>query len=666
MKYLSKQQKYSNDISTNERNGYRGVVAYDTYDEYNDDPDVDYVYRNMKTTRFTIRMLESGKIHLVLLNNLPINYVDFSVFDSNLNSIFPQGNKRIFYDPDEINHLESITFKQGWNVRVQITWYTNTSINNRRFVPVYDESFTYETDIVGSSIYCDAKYEVYGNIMSLINYHDFESITIENGGGVNFLGFFQNMVDNGAELTDWWTEGDDDSQYHIDYSIANNENLLDAYYLYLPGKNIKSSGIYRRLFCRCTNLLRGPKQLECDILVNNSNGGSKYREMFYDCTSLLHAPVMHVTNDVATTIQQQFHSMYNNCTSLNVATIILSQNRSNLYGESFYRMFDGCSLERLNICNISATDSTIYNEMRPSNTNTTTINRMNIDKPKIWLEKFSNGLLDFISIQGDKMTEEELQDYVDSGDYINAADCFEYVGTCWMEDDYRSYYMWHSLAGNSNYLYVLTSEKDFTGLSLSDNIKNRCRPVAYVLDMDQEIILYNIQQASSFNDEITTLLDETYTNVRNYILASWNGIVPEDVAGTPRIWVDDMLTDDEDVAYEEGLVLASEWNYGKSYYDCDEFRLIGELDGSYLWEYCGCVGRKHRQNEPGNPNSGNPYYLISSEIDMDTYLDGPGYNYGDCYSILDSDRDGIYTDSDPSAWVIKKNGVNPDDCDYQF
>ena len=123
-----------------------------------------------------------------------------------------------------------------------------------------------------------AKYNAYGNIMSLLYGDDFDGQTTFPSG----------------------------STYTFKYLFNNSTGVINASNLILPATTLADS-CYRAMFSDCTSLTQAPS-LPVTILASNCYSG-----MFYNCSSLTTAPELPAT----TLAEGCYDGMFNGCTSLN-------------------------------------------------------------------------------------------------------------------------------------------------------------------------------------------------------------------------------------------------------------------------------------------------------------------------------------------------------------
>lgn len=144
-----------------------------------------------------------------------------------------------------------------------------------------------------------ARFNVSGNIMSLINSQGFE---------------------NSSTLIDWAFYG----------LFSGSTTLIDAGNLKLPATAV-GKGVYEYMFQDCSNLVSGPSEIYLESMDEMS---CEY--MFYNCTSLTKAPAlpsMNLSNNC-------YIGMFKGCTSLNTAPELPAET---LTPGCYSMMFEGCS-----------------------------------------------------------------------------------------------------------------------------------------------------------------------------------------------------------------------------------------------------------------------------------------------------------------------------------
>ena len=156
--------------------------------------------------------------------------------------------------------------------------------------------------------YCDNIREVEGNIMSLINGHNFIS---------------------NSEFS--YNDSDGYPSYEpLRYKFHECTNLINAQNLVLPA-NVLHIDCYEYMFTGCRKLISAPKELPAKVLASYC-----YAHMFSGCTSLINAPKL-----PATVLNQLcYQNMFNNCPSLHVAPELPALF---LTSGCYENMFTGCT-----------------------------------------------------------------------------------------------------------------------------------------------------------------------------------------------------------------------------------------------------------------------------------------------------------------------------------
>ena len=164
----------------------------------------------------------------------------------------------------------------------------------------------------------EGKFNVYGNIMSIINYED-TSVTLS--GDSCFVGLFSNYI--------WW-----------------GVDIVDASGLKLPLLEL-TEGCYASLFYGCINLIAAPSELPATRLADGC-----YRNMFLNCRSLTTAPELPAT----ALTNYCYESMFKDCTALETAPVLPA---TTLASCCYYEMFYNC--KNLNYIKCLATNISAIN-----------------------------------------------------------------------------------------------------------------------------------------------------------------------------------------------------------------------------------------------------------------------------------------------------------------
>lgn len=122
------------------------------------------------------------------------------------------------------------------------------------------------------------KFNIYGNLYSLVNKTNYTSITSFG------------------------------AKYVFNDLFKDNSGLISAKNLMLPANRL-STGTYLHLFANCSSLVEGP-ELPATVL-----GGSCYGRMFYECSKLTTAPELPAT----TLAEDCYQEMFYGCSNLRTA-----------------------------------------------------------------------------------------------------------------------------------------------------------------------------------------------------------------------------------------------------------------------------------------------------------------------------------------------------------
>ena len=216
------------------------------------------------------------------------------------------GDGNIVWVTTRISFVKTIEYKKnsGEWVSIRATTGTGVSISvvSGDTVQFRGNNATYydgENDYFNSFCGTTAQFNVYGNIMSLINSTNFASLTT-----------FTNSY-NFAEL------------------FSNCTGLTSAGKLILPATTLRSSS-YQGMFRHCINLITIP-ELPATTLANGC-----YTSMFVGCTSLTKAPQLPAT----TLVPNCYYDMFRDCTSLTTAPELPVETLANW---CYYNMFHGCT-----------------------------------------------------------------------------------------------------------------------------------------------------------------------------------------------------------------------------------------------------------------------------------------------------------------------------------
>lgn len=169
-----------------------------------------------------------------------------------------------------------------------------------------------------AAITFDKRFIVYGNIVSLFDKENYETLTVVSpssaGTGKGTFGNF----------------------------FKNNTTLISAENLSFGKQTRNGQGLqFANMFYGCTNMTSGPKSMGFTS-ISLYNG--VFNGMFWGCTSLLKVPVFENIVRLSTEINETFKGMFTNCTSLIEGMDLSKVTYTNGYSnKAFVNMYKGCS-----------------------------------------------------------------------------------------------------------------------------------------------------------------------------------------------------------------------------------------------------------------------------------------------------------------------------------
>ena len=170
-----------------------------------------------------------------------------------------------------------------------------------------------------------AKFNIYGNIMSLIYGDNFIGQTSFNGGTYNLCSIFkksnavsaENLILPATTLTD-----------HCYRAMFSNATLLEKAPV-LPATTLEDYCYYF--------MFENTKITTAPLLLATTLAAYCYGDMFKSCTSLITAPTLPVT----TLAERCYQEMFRGCTALTTAPALPA---TSLAKYCYYGMFRGCTL----------------------------------------------------------------------------------------------------------------------------------------------------------------------------------------------------------------------------------------------------------------------------------------------------------------------------------
>ena len=198
-----------------------------------------------------------------------------------------------------------------------------TCVKSSNSVPMFYPNFNNDT----------FRYNVYGNIASLLYGDDFENADGSTLSGGCFMFVFQNAYGSSPV---------DASNLVIPFETLPNYACQSMFYsattltsapAKLPARTVGGSAYYS-MFQGCTSLTAGP-----EIYAETFVGTGACSYMFYGCTSLATA-----SSELPATAltAQTYYYMFQDCSSLTTAPVIRATSLVNAYS-GLQNMFNGCS-----------------------------------------------------------------------------------------------------------------------------------------------------------------------------------------------------------------------------------------------------------------------------------------------------------------------------------
>ena len=294
---LLNSQTPNDDLFLTKDNNTIGVMdAYDNIElelnSYNErletiNDSLDSYHTRYDTIPFTFRVLQAGTITIQATHANAARTLSFSINGGTTWNTMTSSRSELSFGNFQVG--DTLMLK-GNNAS-----YTEVVIEEDQYGD--REYYLYYNKFQGT-----AKFEVYGNIMSLVHGDDFvNNSTLSSEELDTFYGVFG-------------------------YFFQDNLNIISAKNLLLTPK-VLTENCYQNMFSGCANLTTAP-ELPATTLANNC-----YSDMFSGCTSLTTAPEL-----PATTLADYCYSdMFYGCTSLTTAPALPATTLTNCcYSNMFY------------------------------------------------------------------------------------------------------------------------------------------------------------------------------------------------------------------------------------------------------------------------------------------------------------------------------------------
>lgn len=673
MKTLIHNQIKDNIPSNSSRNGY-GYVEYTdalVTDSSNQDISSTITFNHdeldSKRIPFTIRMLSPGKLKLLLLPDLGIQDVTFLV----INGPNKLDSQTFFYDHHDVNWFETTTYSEGDEIRILVKWVSIAT--NRTFgVP---QNFDFSGSEIGSCLMGTGKYEVFGNMGSLLfDWNDNRWIADDYSivGNNTFKQFFMGVDTAYIDTED---TANSTSQIYAEASLTS--GLVSARNLYLPTLNVPYA--YFKLFYGNTDLKYGPRRIHvcakasyCEQLLMNCY----YIESDYD---------VFVTSSIANGENNSMRYMFRSMGSENGTTY----KAGTLYyvAHNIYHTYSSYMVEH------STSDGGVFSNyvFSPGGNIESDYGNVGIYigapgatptykilYPVIWV--------DDVQAVMDEEVLGDVSEYVNGIDSINegyGGAPYVYQGTIWVSSEHKSYYLWKysetyytaKVSKDPKFAhgtpYILTSEKDFTGMTLKETGKIMVYPIKFI--------------AST----LTQISGKTYTidcvdyDLSTFTIIKQSGVIPNADAGVPVIAVDKSYNN---------LNGPTEINY--KHFRNSQYKYFNYSEKiGYMWQLCLTQQDENSPHTIVNDDnyedehswiSGNSKYIVTQHLNTRynvyskpwdlsiTFLERGSEmiwaGISNYYNIEMLNRDETIYDPHPEGakniFIITTNGIMPETCDY--
>ena len=668
MKTLIHNQIKDNIPSNSSRNGYGYVEYTDALGTDSSNQDISstitFSHDEMDSKRipFTIRMLSPGKLKLLLLPDLGIQDVTFLV----INGPNKLDSQTFFYDHHDVNWFETKTYSEGDEIRILIKWVSIAT--NRTFgVP---QNFNFSSAEIGSCLMGTGKYEVFGNMGSLLfDWNDNRWIADDYSivGNNTFKQFFMGVD------TAYIDTVNSASQIYAETSLTS--GLVSAHNLYLPPLNVPYA--YFKLFYGNTDLKYGPRRIHVCAKA------SYCEQLLMNCYHIESDYDVFVTSSIANGENYNMRYMFRNISSENGIT----NKAGTLYyvAPNIYHSYSNYMVES-SVAGSSGSFSNyvfspggnIESDYQTVGMNIGAVNATPTYKilfPIIWVDNVQEVMN--VDSLGD------LSEYIKGIDVDYGGAPYVYQGTIWVSSEHKSYYLWKysktyytaqiSRDPNTMYKtpYILTSEKDFTGMTLKETGKIMVYPIKFIART------------------LTQISGKTYTidcadyDLSTFTIIKQSGVIPNADAGVPVIAVDKSYTPGgEPTTINYKHFRNSQYKY---------FNYSDQI--GYMWQLC---LSQFNENSPhtiiNDENyedehswiSGNSKYIVTQHLNTRynvyskpwdlsiTFLERGSEmiwaGISNYYNIEMLNRDEtIYVpqpDGVKNIFIITTNGIMPETCDY--
>ena len=662
MKTLIHNQIKDNIPSNSSRNGYGYVEYTDALDTDSSNQDssstITFSHDEMDSKRipFTIRMLSPGKLKLLLLPDLGIQDVTFLV----INGPNKLDSQTFFYDHHDVNWFETTTYSEGDEIRILVKWVSIAT--NRTFgVP---QNFDSSEAEIGSCLMGTGKYEVFGNMGSLLfDWNDNRWIADDYSivGNNTFKQFFM-----GVDTAYIDTENNS-SQIYAEASLTS--GLVSARNLYLPPLNVPYA--YFKLFYGNTDLKYGPRRIHVCAKT------SYCEQLLMNCYHIEPDYDVFVTSSIANGENYNMRYMFGNIGSENGTTnkagtlYYVAYNIYYAYSNYMVESSAGGSLGSFSnyVFSPGGNIESDYQNVGMSIGAVDATPTYKILFPIIWVD--------------DVQAVINKKGLGDVSEYINRnyeGTPYVYKGTIWVSSDHQSYYLWeyiskyntsseskdpYAMIGTT---YILTSEKDFTGMTLKETGKIMVYPIKFIASTLTQI------SGKTYTIDCVDYIDY---DLSNCTIIKQSAVIPNADAGVPVMAVDN------NYGTLDGLTTINYKHFRNNQYKY--FNYSDQI--GYMWQLCLTQSNENSPqtiiNDYNYEKFGIPKYIVTQHLNTRynvyskpwdlsiTFLERGSEmiwaGISNYYNIelLNSDET-IYDPSEgaKNIFIITTNGIMPETCDY--
>ena len=668
MKTLIHNQIKDNIPSNSSRNGYGYVEYTDALDTDSSNQDISstitFSHDEMDSKRipFTIRMLSPGKLKLLLLPDLGIQDVTFLV----INGPNKLDSQTFFYDHHDVNWFETTTYSEGDEIRILVKWVSIAT--NRTFgVP---QNFDSSEAEIGSYLMGTGKYEVFGNMGSLLfDWNDNRWIADDYSivGNNTFKQFFMGVD---TAYIDTENTANSTSQIYTETSLTS--GLVSARNLYLPPLNV--SYAYFQLFYGNKDIKYGPRRIHVCAKT------SYCEQLLMNCYHIEPDYDVFVTSSIANGENHNMRYMFANIGSENGTTnkagtlYYAAYNIYYAYSNYMVESSAGGSLGSFSnyVFSPGGNIESDYQNVGMSIGAVDATPTYKILFPIIWVDN--------VQAVMNKKGLGDVSEYVNGIDRDYGGAPYVYQGTIWMSSEHQSYYLWEYISKYDNSSvskdpyatmgtpYILTSEKDFTGMTLKETGKIMVYPIKFIASALTQI------SGKTYTIDCVDYIDY---DLSNCTIIKQSGVIPNADAGVPVMAVDN------NYGALDGLTTINYKHFRNNQYKY--FNYSDQI--GYMWQLCLTQSNENSSqtiiNDYNYEKFGIPKYIVTQHLNTRynvyskpwdlsiTFLERGSEmiwaGISNYYNIelLNSDET-IYDPSEgaKNIFIITTNGIMPETCDY--